>query len=98
MYAYYGANCAECPFRSECAGEGNIKQNMKFREFMTRGIKKVKIEYNLVCSAHNLKVSWGKLERNVSVIGMIQALIANSASKVGNFLRLHLIFNFKCLC
>jgi transposase len=140
MYAYYGANCAECPFGSECAGEGkmkvitsdgyegerrrmaakmrseagkeaykmrketvewpfgNIKQNMKFREFMTRGIEKVKIEYNLVCTAHNLKVIWGKLERNVSIIGMIRALIANSASKVGNFLRLHPIFNFKCQC
>jgi len=84
LYAYYGANCGECPFRSECAcaGEGkikvitsdgyeaerrrmaakmqseagkeaykkrketvewpfgNIKQNMKFREFLTRGIEK----------------------------------------------------------
>jgi len=25
VYAYYGANCAECPFRSECAGEGKIR-------------------------------------------------------------------------
>lgn len=25
VYAYYGANCGECPFRSECAGEGKIK-------------------------------------------------------------------------
>ena len=140
VYAYYGANCAECPFRSECAGEGkirvitsdgyegerrrmaakmrseagkeaykmrketvewpfgNIKQNMKFREFMTRGIEKVKIEYNLVCSAHNLKVIWGKLERIVPIIGTIRALIANSASKVRNFLRLSLRVNFKCSC
>ena len=22
QYTYYGANCGECPFRSECAGEG----------------------------------------------------------------------------
>ncbi len=22
LYTYYGANCGECPFRSECAGEG----------------------------------------------------------------------------
>lgn len=140
VYAYYGANCAECPFRSECAGEGkirviisdgyegerrrmaakmrseagkeaykirketvewpfgNIKQNMKFREFMTRGIEKVKVEYNLVCTAHNLKVIWGKLERNVPIISTIRALIANSASKVGNFLRLHPTVNFKCQC
>ena len=25
VYAYYGANCGECPFRSECAGEGKIR-------------------------------------------------------------------------
>jgi hypothetical protein len=82
LYAYYGANCSECPFLAECAGKGkirvitsdgyeaerrrmaakmqseagkeaykkrketvelpfgNIKQNMKFREFLTRGIEK----------------------------------------------------------
>ena len=54
-----------------------------------RGIEKVKIEYNLVCTAHNLKVIWGKLERNVPVIGTIRTLVAISASKVGNFVRLH---------
>jgi len=98
LYAYYGANCGECPFRSGCAGEGkiraitsdgyeaerrrmaakmrseagkeeykkrketvewifgNIKQNMKFREFLTQGLESVRTEYNLLCSAHNLKV------------------------------------------
>jgi len=25
VYAYYGANCGECPFRLECAGEGKIR-------------------------------------------------------------------------
>jgi hypothetical protein len=38
---------------------GNIKQNLKFR-----GIEKVREEHNLVCTAHNLKVIRGKLERN----------------------------------
>jgi len=140
VYAYYGANCAECPFRSECAGEGkiraitsdgyegerrrmaakmrseagketykkrketvewpfgNIKQNLKFREFLTRGIEKVRVEHNLVCTAHNLKVIWGKLERNVPIISMIRTLVAYSASKVGNFLRVHATINFKCPC
>ncbi|MGB7533215.1 MAG: IS1182 family transposase [Halobacteriota archaeon] len=140
VYAYYGANCAECPFRSECAGEGkiraitsdgyegerrrmvakmrsevgketykkrketvewpfgNIKQNLKFREFLTRGIEKVRVEHNLVCTAHNLKVIWGKLERNVPIIGTIRMLVANSVSKVGNFLRGYAIINFKCPC
>lgn len=140
VYAYYGANCAECPFRSECAGEGkiraitsddyegerrrmaakmrseagkeaykkrketvewpfgNIKQNMKFREFLTRGIEKVRVEHNLVCTAHNLKVIWGKLDRNVPVIDTIRTLVANLVSKAGNFLRVHAIIDFKCRC
>jgi transposase len=140
VYAYYGANCGECPFRSECADEGkirkitsdgyegerrrmaakmrseagkeaykkrketvecpfgNIKQNLKFREFLTRGIEKVRVEHNLACTAHNLKVIWGKLSMNVPVIGKIWTLVANSASKVGNFLRVHTIVNFKCHC
>jgi hypothetical protein len=25
VYAYYGASCRDCPFRSECAGEGKIR-------------------------------------------------------------------------
>lgn len=39
---------AEYPF-------GNIKQNMGLREFLMRGVKKVKTEFNLACIAHNLK-------------------------------------------
>ena len=138
VYAYYGANCAECPFISECAGEGktrvitsdgyegerrrmaakmhseagketykkrkeavewpfgNIKQNLKFREFLTRGIEKVRVEHNLVCTAHNLKVIWNKLERNVPVIGTIRTSVANSASKVGSFLWVRTMVNYKC--
>jgi len=34
---------------------GNIKQNLGFREFLLRGVEKVKIEFNLVCIAHNLQ-------------------------------------------
>lgn len=140
LYAYYGANCGECPFRSECAGEGktrvitsdgyegerrrmvakmhsdagketykkrketvewpfgNIKQNLKFREFLTRGIDKVRVEYNLVCTAHNLKVIWSKLERNVPIIGTIRTSVANSASKVGSFLWVCTTVNLKCQC
>jgi transposase len=140
VYAYYGANCAECPFRSECAwkgkkrvitsdsyeGErrrmaakmrsetgkaeykkrsetvewifGNIKQNMKFREFLTRGLESVRTEYNLVCSAHNLKIIWGKLSRDAAGIGKISGSVANLAAKVGNFLRVHTIISLKCHC
>mgnify|MGYP001558798979 CR=1 FL=1 len=34
---------------------GNIKENLGFREFLLRGLEKVKIELNLACIAHNLK-------------------------------------------
>ena len=37
---------------------GDIKQNLGFREFCLRGLKKVKIELNLVSIAHNLKKIW----------------------------------------
>jgi transposase len=140
VYAYYCANCGECPFRSECAGEGkkrvitsygyegerrrmaakmrsetgkaeykkrsetvewifgNIKQNMKFREFLTRGLESVRTEYNLVCSAHNLKIIWGTVSRDAAVSGKILGSVIHLASKVGNFLRVHRIINLKCHC
>ena len=124
VYAYYGANCGECPFRAECAGEGkirtitsdgyegerrrmaakmrseagkeaykkrketvewpfgNIKQNLKFREFLTRGTEKVRIEHNLVCTAHNLKIMWGKLAGKVDVLSKIDDFVANFVSAV----------------
>jgi len=37
---------------------GNIKQNLGFRDFLLRGLDKVKIEMNLVCIAHNLQKIW----------------------------------------
>jgi hypothetical protein len=36
---------------------GDIKQNLGLREFLTRGLLNVKTEYNLVCTAHNLKMT-----------------------------------------
>lgn len=33
---------------------GNIKENMGFRQFRLRGLDKTNIEFNLVCIAHNL--------------------------------------------
>ncbi|MCD6456450.1 MAG: hypothetical protein J7K81_06650 [Methanophagales archaeon] len=53
---------------------------------------------NLVCTARNLKVIWGKLERNMPIISTTRTLVANSASKVGNFLRGHVVINFECPC
>jgi transposase len=37
---------------------GNIKQNLGFREFLLKGLEKVKIEINLVSIAHNLQKIW----------------------------------------
>nr|QNO57745.1 hypothetical protein GBAFDLPJ_00039 [Methanosarcinales archaeon ANME-1 ERB7] len=61
---------------------GNIKQNMEFRKFYTRGIENVRIEHNLVCTAHNLRVMWGKLGGSVAALCNIEGLVANVASKV----------------
>jgi transposase len=44
---------AEPPF-------ANIKQNLGFREFLLRGKEKVKIEFDLVAMAHNLRKVWNK--------------------------------------
>ena len=33
---------------------GDLKHNKKFRNFMLRGVEKVKIEFGLVCLARNL--------------------------------------------
>ncbi len=56
---------AEWPF-------GNLKRNLGFTEFMTRGILSAKMEHNLVCSAHNLKIIWKKMEMNCS--GIVKAM------------------------
>ncbi len=34
---------------------GNIKFNLGFRQFLVRGITKVKGEFDLMCIAHNIK-------------------------------------------
>lgn len=72
---------------------GDIKQNMGFREFLTRGIDNVGIEFNIVCISHNLRVMWNKLERNIAVLGEIGSSVANSAVKSGSFLGSRLIVN-----
>jgi transposase len=50
---------------------GDIKQNLKVREFLTRGIENVRVEHNMVCTAHNLKVMWNKLKRDMTALGKI---------------------------
>jgi transposase len=37
---------------------GNYKENLGFREYLTRGLKSVRNEFNLVCTAANLRKIW----------------------------------------
>ena len=34
---------------------GNIKHNLRFREFLLRGLKKVKAEFTLIAIVHNIQ-------------------------------------------
>ena len=40
---------------------GHLKRNLGFREFLLRGIKGAKIEFNLACIASNLRRMWNFL-------------------------------------
>jgi hypothetical protein len=40
------------------------------------------MEHNLVCTAHNLRVMWGKLGGSVAALCNIEGLVANFTSKV----------------
>jgi transposase len=74
---------AEWPF-------GNIKQNLGLREFLTRGLENVKVEHNLVCTAHNLKILWTKLGKKVTVLKKIGDLSVNFSSKPNGFSKFYL--------
>ncbi len=63
---------AERPF-------GDIKQNQGFREFLTRGVNKAKIEFNLACSAHNLKRIWSFIRDAKFSLDMIRGFLCRSA-------------------
>ncbi|MGC9445422.1 MAG: transposase, partial [Candidatus Methanospirareceae archaeon] len=67
---------------------GDMKQNMKFREFLTRGTQGAGMEHNLVCTGHNLKILWGKLGRTLQTMGEIGGLFVNLAAQVCGLARL----------
>lgn len=56
---------------------GNIKQNLGFRRFNLRGLKKVKGEFNLMCIAHNLNILFKTMQtkRLAAVIYALQIKI-----------------------
>lgn len=41
---------------------GDIKENKKFRGFLLRGLPKVKIELNLACIAHNIRIMHNRMK------------------------------------
>jgi transposase len=62
---------------------GNLSQNLGFREFLLRGKQKVKSEFSLMCTAHNLL----KIARFVKKLGFTtlkEALIMCNFSPVFN--------------
>ena len=48
---------------------GHMKQNLGFREFLLRGLEKVKIEMNLISIAHNLQKIHRMMRENIGNIG-----------------------------
>ena len=53
----------------------------------------MRVEHNLVCAAHNLKVLWAKLIGKVAILGKIEDLITNSVSKAWGFFGFHPAFD-----
>ena len=47
---------------------GDIKENKGIRGFLTRGIETVKTEFNLVCTAINLKKIWIELQKKNNIM------------------------------
>ena len=50
---------------------GHYKENLGFRDFLTRSLDTVRNEFNLVCAAHNLKKIWILLQRKKEKIGQV---------------------------
>jgi hypothetical protein len=50
---------------------GQFKANLGFREFLLRGIKGAKIEFNLACIASNLRRIWNYLGSSEGKTGAV---------------------------
>ncbi len=50
---------------------GHYKENLGFRDFLTRSLDTVKNEFNLVCAAHNLKKIWILLHKKKEKVGQV---------------------------
>ena len=74
---------------------GHIKENIGFRNFLTRSLNTVKNEFNLACSAHNIRKIWiliqkKKKEKPVLKFESINLKTIFSEIK-NNFLEIHKI-------
>lgn len=65
---------------------GNIKQNLGLREFLCRGIKPVKTEFNLACTAHNLKRIWSYLKTEVHAWSRVRGLFFRCVERASSSL------------
>ncbi len=63
---------------------GNIKQNMKFTEFLTRGIEKVPTEFTQTCINHNIQQIWTHLKKTTTPLNKIKKLLTNITPKNNN--------------
>ena len=50
---------------------GHYKENLGFRDFLTRSLDTARNEFNLVCAAHNLKKIWILLQKKKKKIGQV---------------------------
>ncbi len=62
---------------------GNLKENLGFRRFRLRGLKKVKGEFNYMCIAHNINIIYKLL--GSSLIESIAKVKATFNSSLNNF-------------
>jgi len=67
---------------------GDIKQNFGLREFLTRGLTNVQTEHNLVCTAHNLKVLWNKLDGKILMLGKMKNIGVTLSSNIRSILKI----------
>jgi transposase len=44
---------------------GNIKENLKYTEYLTRGIKQTQVENNLISISHNIKRIFNTITKKI---------------------------------
>jgi transposase len=74
---------------------GDIKENKGMRAFLTRGIKTVKTEFNLVCTASNLKKIWIELQKKNNDM---ENIIIKNPSNASNVIYTHILPNYRTAC